>query len=250
LSIDLVLLLYLGYLVFQDKISIEIPLLLGLISIVIGIISYKIAKDNLHAFYLRITNDIDNDLVKIRTITRQYNESTQLLLNNHNQPIELRLLQVISNANRLRSVRRGLVWRVHKFVKQAMTVKFWINNRGERTKVANQLIRLIDELLIWDENSHARVINGEAGNVAGSILKVLDFNVNKDKLKKLIQLFEKHIAERRDDETDNKTFINNVLDDFSPIHNEDNNPNLFKKLTIERREELIRLKQEMERNRN
>ena len=126
-----------------------------------------------------------------------------------------------------------------------MTVKFWINNKGERTKVANQLIRLMDELLVWDENSYVRVINGEAGNVANSVLKVLDFDVESNRLDRLMELFEEHIAERRDSETDNKVFIQNVLDDFSPIHNEENNPNLFDKLTIERRDELVNQKREL-----
>ena len=135
-------------------------------------------------------------------------------------------------------VRKGIVWNVSKLINQATIFKKWIESIGERTRLVNPIIGLLSEILVWKSDSEIRVINEEAENLANVVKKLLDFEIEQKKAKKLIQIFGDLFADRKDNETDDKVFVENVLKDMGRIIKKDEGFNYFIRLSLKQRKAL------------
>lgn len=190
-----------------------------------------ISKDNIMVSYLGIIHNIDMEVIRVRSLIEQHNyiwfTNDRLGAGQRNQLARQHL-----------RVRRGIIWTVHKYVSQAITYRKWITKKGQRTRLANPVIRLISEVLVWESDNDIRVINGEARNIANTIKKLIEFDINEDKERELIQLFGDLLSERKDDEADDKVFIENAVRDIGRTINDENIFNHFEKLTVEQRDRL------------
>lgn len=140
LSIDLVLLLYWGYLISQNNFSIEISILLGIVSVLIAIESGVIAKQSKKRMDTIGEAEVQQCIIDIESIRREYFYGIQQFLNT---PMANR---TVINLGHLQQINIFTTWQHYEYIVKALTYKEYMTD-SQRTRLFRLHRTLIEVIL-------------------------------------------------------------------------------------------------------